>query len=773
MILAFKSITRRTILKTFRNSFDILSVIKYIFIFATFLIFNSLESEVLPYSTAIYVSALSNGVNVIPLSLLFLASFLVLNAPGLLGSAGIIIGLFTIISIIYTKFKLKFSFEMVAYCAVALTGFIFIGDTINPITFDKRILTTILIIALTFLSVIASKAVCSKGLKFKFGFEEISSLAVITALFGLGVSNLVSPYLWKGFSVLLLLIICYVYRTGISALFSAVLGVSLAIYFKNLNYIAVFLLWSVCIESFSSLSRFAGAVAVIACDYLIQVIFSVYPDYQLIEFFSVLIGAVVFCLTPTKLLKNLKDKLYSFREKQLTREAINRNRTMLSGRLYDLSGVFCEMANAFNIFKNNDLTEAGAKDVMEKQVFDTVCRECDNYIKCKKNIKNTTVGIQKIIDIGFAKGKLSLIDLPRELSENCIHPNNILFGLNKLLAEYRIKLIENANTTNGRELIAEEALGVAEILKGLALETGALLKYQSRLERKLSENLFKAGFNVNELLLYGENDKITVCIVTAMQEFSITGIKNTISKTLGIEMDLLDRSKINEEKCYLSFRKAVTYDVAIGVAKAVKDGSDTSGDTHALSRIGNDKFLLALSDGMGSGKKAETVSSATLSLIESFYKAGLSSNLILKTVNKLLAINTEDCFSALDISVIDLETCSADFIKYGSPYGFIINDNGIKIVEGNSLPLGIIDELKPSVATTTLCDGDMVLLVTDGISDSFGSSGEVIDFLRTVPAKNPQTLADDVLSYAISLSGGNKKDDMTVLAVRVYKRISS
>ena len=201
-----------------------------------------------------------------------------------------------------------------------------------------------------------------------------------------------------------------------------------------------------------------------------------------------------------------------------------------------------------------------------------------------------------------------------------------------------------------------------------------------------------------------------------------------------------------------------------------KDGSTRSGDTHSVTRIASDRLLIALSDGMGSGTNAENISSVSLSLIESFYKAGLSSPLILNTVNKLLAINTEDSFTALDLSIIDLKNCSADFIKYGAPYGFIISDQGIKVVEGNSLPLGIIDELKPSVCNTGLNDGDMILLITDGISDAFGSSLEIIDFLRTQSAKNPQTLADEILNKAIDLNGGLKKDDMTALAVRIYKR---
>ena len=63
----------------------------------------------------------------------------------------------------------------------------------------------------------------------------------------------------------------------------------------------------------------------------------------------------------------------------------------------------------------------------------------------------------------------------------------------------------------------------------------------------------------------------------------------------------------------------------------------------------------------------------------------------------------------------------------------------------------------------------MILLLTDGISDAFGSSSTIIDFLQTVPAKNPQTLTNQILAKAISLSNGKHADDMTALAVRIFK----
>lgn len=757
-------------MKTFIKRIDFLSVVKYALIFLSFLAFNRLESDVLPYSSAILITSLAQGSAIIITSLLYIASFSVFLEFGLLLSSAVTAIIYSIIILIYRKTHKKMKFELIAYTFLGLLAFLFLGDTTKFINVEKRIITVLLSTALSLLCFISGKAVSEKGLKFKLGFEEFSSLSIVVAVFGLGISNLISPYFWKAISIIIILSACYVYRTGIATIISAVLGISTAIYYSDLSFVSLFIVLSVVAQSLTPLSRHAAALSLIVADYIIQVLFGVYSVYGLGEFLSILIGSVLFCLTPTPILSNVKERLYSFREKQLVRQTINRNRSVLAGRLYDLSGVFTEMASAFNAFKKSGISESSAKDTMVKDIYASVCRDCDNYARCKRNEKSVSDGFSKMIDIGFAKGKLSLIDLPKELGGFCVHPNSVIYGLNRSLADYRAKLIENANLTSGRDLIAAEALGIAEILRGLALDSGTLLKYHNRIERELSENLFKAGILTSELLIYGENERLTVSLITAMREFSVPTAQKVISKTLGINVTLSEQSAITEEKYYLSFRKANDYDAVFGIAAAKKDGSAVSGDTHAVTRVGYDRFLLALSDGMGSGEWAENVSSVSLSLIESFYKAGLSGDLILNTVNKLLSINTEDSFTALDVSVIDLKNCTADFIKYGAPYGFIISDNGIKIVEGNTLPLGIIGELKPSVATATLIDGDMILLVTDGISDAFGSSGEIIDFLRTVPAKNPQTLADDVLRRAVEINGGKHDDDMTALAVRVYKR---
>lgn len=755
-------------MKAKSRKFEYLEVIKYALSLCGFILLNCIESTVYPYSIALYVALICSGASLIVTPILFLLSFLVLGCTSLLLSVLIPALLFVIIMLVYRGVKSKPSYEVLLFTMLSLIGFVLLDNL--AVTIYRKLIVCAIILILTIFCLIGVKAISKKGLKHKFGFEEYVAVAILTCAIGLGLCNLISPYLWKGVALLILLLVCYLYKTGAGALVSAVLGCSLALYYSNINYVSIFLLYNLIISCSFTLSRYLGAILVMPLDYLIERVFSIYGGYSTIDFIYLLCACLIFCIIPSKPLNNLKEKLYCFREKQLSRQTINRNRLMVSNRLYELSTVFSEMANAFTSFSHNNITSNKAKEGIQEQILCSICRQCDNYHKCKRHEKVIERSVGKMADIGFAKGKLSFIDLNKEIVDICIHPNDILYTINKLLADYRSYQIENANLNNGRDMIASEAVGISEILRDLALETGTLLKYQNRLERLLSQNLFKCGFMVSEILIYGEDENVNVSLILTMNEFSLPKLQAVISKTLNCDVTLRDKSNIGEDKCFLSFCPSGDYDAVFGIASRTKDGSKVSGDTHSVVRLSGDKFLVALSDGMGSGDSAQNISSTSLSLIESFYRAGLNSNLILNTVNKLLSINTEDNFTALDISVIDLRSCSADFIKYGSPYAFIISENGIRIIEGNTLPLGIIEELKPSVCNATLSDGDIILLLTDGISDAFSSSSEVIDFLRSQPAKNPQALVDSMLSRALSLTNGTSKDDMTALAVRVFKR---
>ena len=147
----------------------------------------------------------------------------------------------------------------------------------------------------------------------------------------------------------------------------------------------------------------------------------------------------------------------------------------------------------------------------------------------------------------------------------------------------------------------------------------------------------------------------------------------------------------------------------------------------------------------------------------------MPSPLILSTVNKLMTFSKEETFVCLDIAIIDLDNGKADLVKIGSPIAFILSANTVKVLETTSLPMGILDSLRPDTASYTLAENDVLLFLSDGVADAFGSTADLYEALRACPVKNPQQLADDLLQRALNAYGGVAKDDMTAIAVRLFK----
>ena len=100
----------------------------------------------------------------------------------------------------------------------------------------------------------------------------------------------------------------------------------------------------------------------------------------------------------------------------------------------------------------------------------------------------------------------------------------------------------------------------------------------------------------------------------------------------------------------------------------------------------------------------------------------------------------------------------------------MVGEKGVRIIENNSLPLGILEEITPDITTLNLEDGDCLIMLSDGISDAFFSSSDTVDFLNRENSRNPQTLANKLLYYAVDKYDGKAKDDMTAIVIRVYKR---
>ena len=139
------------------------------------------------------------------------------------------------------------------------------------------------------------------------------------------------------------------------------------------------------------------------------------------------------------------------------------------------------------------------------------------------------------------------------------------------------------------------------------------------------------------------------------------------------------------------------------------------------------------------------------------------------TVNRLIALSSEESFSCLDLAAVDLDTGCADVVKIGSPVGFLLSGDELKILEGESLPIGMLEAVHPATLQVTMKEDDFLIFMSDGVTSAFGSSADLCAYLSEQRPLNPQSLAEEILKNALSRYGDRAEDDMTVLTVKLTR----
>ena len=173
-------------------------------------------------------------------------------------------------------------------------------------------------------------------------------------------------------------------------------------------------------------------------------------------------------------------------------------------------------------------------------------------------------------------------------------------------------------------------------------------------EKTLVDGLKRRGFFISGALILGEGEYAEIHIFTNEKTFKNPRFLEALSNITGEKLSFFSITPFNDDLILVGAKKSPPLDAIFGISSSPKTGSTYSGDTHSLIKISEGKFLIGLSDGMGSGENARNVSTATLNLIESFYRAGLNHDLILDSVNSILTLSSSENFSAVDLAVCDL-----------------------------------------------------------------------------------------------------------------------
>jgi stage II sporulation protein E len=491
------------------------------------------------------------------------------------------------------------------------------------------------------------------------------------------------------------------------------------------------------------------------------------------------IGVFLYWLTPPRFIRGLKAYMPGTEEYQSSeRQRVKRVNALLLEKINEIGQVFDELSAAF--------AETGeSQSVTKKQLMDQVvgaaardvCATCPRRSKCWEK-----EGMQTYQDIAESAAKLDgnmklgINGATKGLRERCVRLDPMMNVLkhNLEITERDTKWI--AKLEEYKTLVSAQLAGVAAVIRTMASEIDAGNKTSLSGGDQIVSALEQLGLYVDDVHIVNlDPGKVEIEVTQPTQgayEKSARVIAPMLSGIVGENITVSKVMGAAPGPCTSVFTSASLYHVTTAVASVAKDGRIISGDTHTSMDLGNGRFAVAVSDGMGNGERAKLESKAAIDLLKKLLKAGFDEKLAIRTVNSTLLLrSTDEMFTTLDMALIDLFTANTEFLKIGSAPSFVKRGTLVQAITGSNVPIGILQDIEVQSIEEQLRDGDILIMMSDGVYDAPRQLYDKEEWLKKqierLETDDPQEIADTLLEIAIRTNQGEITDDMTVVVANI------
>ncbi|MCD8072230.1 MAG: serine/threonine-protein phosphatase [Alistipes sp.] len=213
-------------------------------------------------------------------------------------------------------------------------------------------------------------------------------------------------------------------------------------------------------------------------------------------------------------------------------------------------------------------------------------------------------------------------------------------------------------------------------------------------------------------------------------------------------------------------------------------GERICGDNYIFRRRLWGRSIAILSDGMGHGTRANILSTLTTSILSNFAVSNPDISRIARMMDAMLPVNaaTGKSYATFTLADIDDKTGKVVVVQYDNPPSVLLR-GGLPVELQWSEPFAGEDRPgKFTIAAFTALEGDRLVMVTDGVTQSGQATGayrfgwgqaKLIEFCSSVLCEDPTISAGGLADMGVSRSGSNdggKPSDDTSCAVVTFRR---
>ncbi len=398
-----------------------------------------------------------------------------------------------------------------------------------------------------------------------------------------------------------------------------------------------------------------------------------------------------------------------------------------------------------------------------EECCDGVCRDCKARSLCwGERATDTADAYSKLTGVLAGQRKITNLTLPRYLRDNCIKQETLILGLNRKMSEAAQKAIRHT----GCRLLACDYEAMSRILDSHIERTKETCALDRDLSLALTQLCRRRLYGISSVSVWGKRiKKLYACgIDLSSHTVSAAELRREFSRVsrcaLSSPVYSIDGTDVEFEMHSQPIVK-----MKCAIASLPKEGEGECGDTARTVENDEGYVYCVLCDGMGSGTEAAYTSGICTEYLSSMLEHSNPKELTVQMLNAVLREQMGECSSTVDLFELDTYTGQGCFIKSGAAPSFVCRDKNVYRVAARTIPIGITEHIKAEKIKFRLREGDIVVMVSDGVVEGPEEGRLVVEALCRRTTSDPFDIAAALLSEAKTKY--NCRDDMTVAVMTV------
>ncbi len=424
--------------------------------------------------------------------------------------------------------------------------------------------------------------------------------------------------------------------------------------------------------------------------------------------------------------------------------------------------------------------------------FGRQCARCRNRDLCWEAEYDRTLEVQaRLASQLHAGGRADARSLPDSLRDFCPHLEELVEDINSRCA----RLTENLLRSEQTDVFAADYAAMAALLTE-ALEEDRREARDFTCNREAADAIYdyltEQGVTVQGVVVGGHQSRRQRVIIRG-RDFSridrrmdqvkaqletICGTKLTApvfeEEERGVVMTLCSEAALSAEYAGSTVpaghRKGdpipppLTHETPAGDYKAPA----ICGDHIAMFKTENAYLYALISDGMGAGEEASLTSDICAMFLEKMLTAGNKVDISLRMLDTYIRSKNRgtggECSATVDLMELDLMDGRAVFAKNGAAPTYVVREGKVYKLHAPTVPIGILSELPRQNLQFRTHPGDVVVMVSDGVTLGNDECPWLMDLLSSPIPPSMDSLRADIIHRALSAGA---EDDLSAIAIRV------